>query len=156
MKSDLEKEFKEAIDKNLSKEVGTRLQERLKELEEKEERLKTVEFHLRERTTELEAATAVIYKSQDLESLISKNQSLIEDIEKRERNLELTLVKMQLEESQKRADVVTTFVSGLVRNTNFRESVFDSEMRDGYYDSQNVWRNPQNVTKSFTKDSEAE
>jgi len=79
-------------------------------------------------------------------------------LEEKERDLEVTTLTIKLEESEKRADMVQTFTSGLVRNTIIRKHILDSENIDMpmmYDNSGNqIGGGFKNTTKSYTENKE--
>jgi len=147
METQLNEDLKIAIDKHLSKEVGTRLQERFTELERKEIELKNTSEDLRLLRVSFSKLEEDIKKKERIETLISESDRKIADIEKRERDLELEKLKIKLEESEKRAEMVKEFTSGLVRNTSFRKTIFDSENQQPYTDSNGVYHYPMATSK---------
>jgi len=70
-----------------------------------------------------------------------------EKVEERERNIDLTLLTTRLAEAEKRADTVTEFTMGLVRNTTFRKNIYDNEDQAGYQDGNGNWIQPGPVNK---------
>ncbi len=62
------------------------------------------------------------------------------------------MLEYQLNSEKERTKFSTDVALGLVRNTNYRSFVFDSEMKDGYYNEKNEYIPPTNVTKTYNKD----
>ena len=154
----LKQEFDEAIDKHLSKEIGTRLQARLKDLEEKERQLEV-------RTAERDAFKKERdeWKTQvwEQDSVQKREQAAIlklEEVNKKESELEVKVLKIQLEEANKRGAWAEGLAMGLVRNTHYRKGVFDTKNENVPYSYQGGGMGVQNVqnSSSHTEDEIAE
>lgn len=74
----------------------------------------------------------------------------------RERLQEVTELKTQVVEANKRADMVVSFTSGLVRNTDFKRTVFNNEHQNGHTNSQGQWVGNQSFNSNSTEDHRAE
>lgn len=147
----LNQDLKDAIDKNLSNEMGKRLQERFKELEEKEVKLSRLEQELKNVTDERDAANETLRKIRSLEAVIEENKNLLNKVETEQRNQKIFELETKLAASEKIAQDITNITMGLVRNTSFRKSVYDSEQEfgGGHFDSNNNWIAPKNTVKNY-------
>lgn len=149
--STLNQDLKDAIDKNLSNEMGKRLQERFKELEEKESKLSQVEQELKDARFERDSANKSLNEKDSLEKLIAENTKLLSEIETEKRNQKIFELETKLAASEKIAQDITNITMGLVRNTEFRKIVYDNEQElgGGHFDSNTNWIAPKNTVKNY-------
>jgi len=132
----------EEIERSLPKQVGEALQKRLQEAEKLEGKVRVLD-------------TAINNLSEDLKKALEENSRLVEEADKvklsagflesfekilkdreeaikeRERVRDIDTLKIQLEEANKRANMVASFTASLVRNTEFRRDVFGSSTEIG-------------------------
>lgn len=127
---DLNTKIEKAIAEDLPKQVGEVLQSELKELEvlrKQSEKDKAEIKKLKEHNNEL-LSTISSHKQLDKRAKELKSRENV--LESKQRNLDLNILEIKLEEANKRADVVTQFTSGLVRNTEVRKSYFSNRSWD--------------------------
>jgi hypothetical protein len=72
------------------------------------------------------------------------------------RDFQVEQLKYQLNTEKEKSSFCMDVTKSLVRNTEYRKSIFDSEQQSGFYDANNVWRMPSPVNKSFTETKGAE
>lgn len=127
MTSALEQEMKEAIGKHLPQAVGDVLQERLKQADAdaamvvtQKERLDNLVGQIRDLEGKLNAANEELKKHG---ALATREAAVAE----KERNAEIAALKVQLEAANSNTQFAKDVALGLVRNTEFRRNVFDSE-----------------------------
>lgn len=65
-------------------------------------------------------------KAQAVKTQNEQNQKTLLDIERRERDMQLTLAQMDVQSAEKRADDIKELTALLVRNTTFRKRTMDS------------------------------
>jgi hypothetical protein len=116
----MQEELRLLIEKNLPKHVGEVLQGRLKELEEKEIELKNTKQVLSAKELGLEKAKKIASnweeKARELEALNNRKEALDE----RERNLNITILKHKLEESEKRGELAKEYLFSVFKNPTFK------------------------------------
>jgi len=145
----MEQEIKDIISKNLPQHVGDVLKERLNKADKLEAEVDYLNRVLSEANKDisnfkekLEKERQHTYSEQQLKAEWSK-------LEERERNLEVEMLKLKLEESQKRADVSTKLVETVFRSPVYRKHV--ENMTLGSYDVQGRFNQtnavPVNVTE---------
>jgi predicted RNase H-like nuclease (RuvC/YqgF family) len=145
----MEQEIKDIIAKNLPQHVGDVLKERLNKADKLEAEVDYLNRVLSEANKDisnfkekLEKERQHTYSEQQLKAEWSK-------LEERERNLEVEMLKLKLEESQKRADVSTKLVETVFRSPVYRKHV--ENMTLGSYDVQGRYNQtnavPVNVTE---------
>ena len=145
----MEQEIKDIIAKNLPQHVGDVLKERLNKADKLEAEVDYLNRVLSEANKDisnfkekLEKERQHTYSEQQLKAEWSK-------LEERERNLEVEMLKLKLEESQKRADVSTKLVETVFRSPVYRKHV--ENMTLGSYDVQGRFNQtnavPVNVTE---------
>ena len=127
MSTALDQDLKEAIGKHLPQAAGELLQERLKQADvdaalvvTQKERLDNLLGQVRELEAKLRTANEELGKHKALD----KRE---EEISTRERNAEIAMLKVQLEAANGNTQFAKDIALGLVRNTEYRRNVFDSE-----------------------------
>jgi len=123
----LEEKFSSLIKEELPGKVGDELKKVLIKAEKDAKDLNDLQLQyvkLEKKVQEYDRDLSKLQRElKEHNSLDSKLNAL----EAKERALEITILKIQLEEANKRADLISSYTSGLVRNTSFRRSIFDSE-----------------------------
>lgn len=152
----MDKEIREIIEKNLPSQVGKVLKERLEQAEKDDQSIKD----------QIKRNNKLIIQERELNKTISDYKKFDErnakldargkEISEKERNFRVAELSIKLEEANKRADVVTEFTKGLVRNTTFRKKVFDSENQNSYTDANGNTVFPTPINKSLTETKEEE
>ena len=149
-------EINAIIEKNLPAQVEEILQKQLaqgeKDAKELESTVKALEAQ-RKQTDLLEAQVNEYHKLDVRNSALELREK---EVAEKERLIELSTMKIQLEEANKRADIVINFTNGLVRNTSFRKTVFDNENQAPYMGANNQWISPTPVHKNLTETSQAD
>lgn len=139
----MNEEIKAIIEKDLPAQVGKTLQKVLLKGEEAIEQVKELKEELR---IEKGIVTNRDLKIDNYKALDTRNEGL-EAREKvvadKEIKLEIEMLKVQLTESEKRADMVKEFTSGLVRNTTFRKTAFGTTNVSGAMNPQGYQEPPQ-------------
>ena len=127
MNTALDQDLKEAIGKHLPQAAGELLQERLKQADAdaatvvtQKERLDNLLGQVRE----LEAKLRTVNEELGKHKALDKRE---EEISARERNAEIAMLRVQLEAANTNTQFAKDVALGLVRNTEYRRSVFDSE-----------------------------
>lgn len=116
----MEKEIEEIIAKNLPLHVGEVLKSRLEEATKDATRLaeciKDVE--------KLERANKILVEMVSEQDSIKKDQKateqLKEELKEKERNLQITILTLQVEEANKRADLAKEFTFAVFKNPTFK------------------------------------
>ena len=145
----MENEIKDIINKNLPAQVGDLLKARLEQAVKDAETVKGLEQALERREKDIIALNLKIEDYKKLNYTAESLKDKDEKLKERERLLELTLLKLQLEEANKRSDIVINFTNNLVRNTSFRKSVFENQNTSGYSDRNGNWISPQSDSKNI-------
>ena len=127
MNTALDQDLKEAIGKHLPQAAGELLQERLKQADAdaamvvtQKERLDNLLGQIRDLEGKLNAANEELKKHG---ALATREAAVAE----KERNAEIAALKVQLEAANSNTQFAKDVALGLVRNTEFRRNVFDSE-----------------------------
>ena len=145
----MEQEIKDIITKNLPQHVGDVLKSRLADADRLEYEVVKLESalssaqkdieHLKEKLQEERNHT---YSEQQLKTELFR-------VEERERKLEMEILKLKLDESEKRADISTRLVETVFRSPVYRKHV--ENMTLGSYDNQGRYNQtsavPVNVTE---------
>lgn len=149
----LEEKFSSLIKEELPGKVGAELKEVLIKAEQDAKQIVTLEKTIADDTIKLNK----LYESEaNLKTQLEQHKSLdtkLANLEVKERALEITVLKIQLEEANKRADMVQNFTAGLVRNVEFRRTLSDFKSYPGHidqYGSQQYVNSSQNSEETKT------
>ncbi len=157
------KEIQEIIEKDLPKQVGETLRGVLEQGEKDAERVKELENDLYTKDLHIEALNAQIseqdgklreYRKFDQRNIDLDNRTI--ELGNAERALKVQIMEIKVEEAEKRANMVMDFATGLVRNTEFKRRVFESQDQSQHTDvnGYNNWQPP--LTKSVDTNETAE
>ena len=152
----MDDEIKKIIEKNLPAQVGETLQKRLREAEEDKQ---LVEFQIDKISILEKTINDLNSNLREYEKLDERNDKLTtreNAVGIKETKQKVDELEIRLEESNKRADMVVNFTSGLVRNTNFRKTIYDSETQMPYTDSNGIYHSPMPVNKNYDENTSAE
>ena len=153
----LSKELEEVFKKQLSQEASATLRTLLEEGEEykrdadnsKELLLQkdSVINSLQKDITNLNQKIKIYSDlSLDKAKLEAMEQSLLE----KERNMKISILEVKLDESNKRGEMVCEFTRGLVRNVEFRDSLFGTKTHSDYNSQTGA---NHSINDTITKDS---
>lgn len=154
----LEEKFSSLIKEELPGKVGSELKEVLIKAEKDAKDLKDLQLQYVKLEKRVQDYDKELSK---LQFVLKEHDSLdakLANLEAKERALEITILKIQLEEANKRADMVQNFTTGLVRNIEFRKNIIDScgtqvPVSDQYG---NVRMEYSNTTKNYDEFKKAE
>lgn len=152
----MNQEIEEIIKKNLPAQVGEVLK---KQLDQAEKDAATV-IHQKERIeqqqTEINALSVKLQKHYDLDQREAEIKTRELNVSDKERAIEVFALQIRLEEANKRAELISGFTAALVRNTEFRKTIFDSETQSPFQDVNGTWHYPSPTSKSHTENKTAE
>lgn len=151
-----EQEIQEIIKKNLPAQVGDVLKTRLEQAERdansvanQREQIISKEATIKELEEQLEK-----YRKFDI-----RNDGLDKrevELNKIKHDLDLEILKAELVNEKDKSVFAKSIALGLVRNTEYRKTIFDSENQAPYYDSNNNWIQPMPVNKNLDEKKSAE
>lgn len=150
---DLREQIQIAIDKDLPKQVGDTLKKRLEEADQTEKELKRVTAALQTRDLTIVNLNKTI---DDLTIRVSNEQDLVareKQVNNRENKLEITLLQVQLESEKEKSKFGFDVSLGLVRNTQFRRNLTDSQTLPSIMSPQG-YSVPQNTFQNSTETKE--
>ena len=124
--NDLLKDHEELFKKHLPQQVGEILQSELLRLKELDSKFKFLQEKHEFACESLRKANDKISEFTAMGEMISKNEALLTDIEKRERNLQVEILTIKLVEAERRADVIQNLSNTVFRNANVQKSVFEN------------------------------
>jgi len=85
--------------------------------------------------------------------------ALLEEREKKlieaERNLKIATLEFKLGSERDKTQFSKDIALGLVRNTEYRKHIYDSEQQTGYYDGTGRWIQPSPINKSLEEKGSA-
>lgn len=139
------------IEANLPKQVGEVLQKRLQELEEKEEQLIKANELISKQSVEISELTSRVTSKEHLDKQYEVLEVNLAKLVEDKRNLKVEKLEFQLASERDKTQFSKEVALGLVRNTEFRKTVFDSENQEGYYDGNGNWVQPNPVNKNLTE-----
>jgi hypothetical protein len=149
-------EIRKILEKELSAEAGSVLKAvleqgeldaaNLKDLEKKHQVVMAEKSDLEQRLN--------VYKSCDIRNagLEAREKAL----ELKERDVEIDILKLQLAVEKEKTEFVRGVSMGLVRNIEYRKSVFENEHTPSHNNNAGHWVADLNKSKSFTEEKKAE
>lgn len=154
----LEEKFSSLIKEELPGKVGSELKEVLIKAEKDAKDLKDLQLQYVKLEKKVQDYDKDLSK---LQSELNQHQTLdakLANLEDKEKALEITILKIQLEEANKRASMVQDFTSGLVRNVEFRKQIIDSNSKQVPITDQygNMRMEYANTTKSYDETKRTE
>jgi hypothetical protein len=148
MNTDLE--IQEIIKKNLPQQVGDVLKVRL----EQAEKDANLVVQLKNKISQLEESVKKQLDLLDEYELLDRRNSKLDEREvllnKKQHDLDLEILQQKFENEKDKSDFAKSLALGLVRNTEFRKSVYDTENQAGYSSGTN-WIQPTPIHKSLTE-----
>ncbi len=123
----MEQEIEEIIKKNLPAHVGETLKKVLEKAKIDSEKVDNLDKALTQRFSEIVALKSQISEYEKYDVRNTKIEEREQKVQEQERSLEITILKVKLEESEKRADQVSEYTKGLVRNIEFRKTIYDNQ-----------------------------
>ncbi len=145
----MEQEIKEIIAKNLPQHVGDVLKSRLADADRLEYEVTKLESSLSAAQKDIEYLKEKLEKERQHTYSEEQLKSELFRVEERERKLEMEMLKLKLDESEKRADISTRLVETVFRSPVYRKHV--ENMTLGSYDVQGRYNQtnavPVNVTE---------
>ena len=128
----MEQEIKEIITKNLPQHVGDVLKERLNKADKLEKEVDYLNKVLAEAQKDIEHLKEKLQEERNHTYSEQQLKTELFRVEERERKLEMEILKLKLEESEKRADISTKLVETVFRSPVYRKHV--ENMTLGSYD----------------------
>lgn len=150
----MEKEFEEIIKKNLPAQVGEVLKIRLEQADKDAIQVKQQGESLKKKELESLALQQKIDKYVAYDSRNASLDGREKVIQEKERNLEIETLKFQLSAEKEKTDFSKQVALGLVRNMEYRKTVFDSENKP--YQDQHGYTQYGNTTKNLEEKKNAE
>lgn len=151
----METEIKAIIEKNLPAQVGDVLKLRLEQAEKDVVKVKQQEEALQSKNvtiTGLEKQVADYKKFDERNATLEAREKAVAD---GERNLKVATLEFQLTAEKEKTQFSKDVALGLVRNTEFRKHIFDSENQQGYQGANGQWIYPTPVNKSLDENKTA-
>jgi hypothetical protein len=145
-----ELEIQEIIKKNLPQHVGDVLKVRLEQAEKDAKRIIQLESNISQLEDSVKKQSV---KLNEYELLNDRNSKLNERevlLNKKQHDLDLEILQQKFENEKDKSEFAKSIALGLVRNTDFRKTVFDSENQQGYMQG-GVWVQPTPVNKSLNE-----
>ena len=148
-----EQELQEVLKKNLPQHVGDTLKARLEQADKDEKTVKTLEGTISNLNKEISEFKDIIRKYQKLDERYEALNSREKELETKERNLEIETLKYQLQSEKDKTAFSQKVASGLVRNTEYRKTIFDSENKGGMgvMDSNGMYHYPMASSKNYNE-----
>jgi len=141
-------EIKAIIEKSLPAQVGEVLRTALEQGKKDAERVKQLETdneRIRSERHRLQEAVNSYQKFDERNSGLDKREA---DLNEGNRNLKVETLKFQLLAEQEKTEFAKSVALGLVRNTEYKRTIFDSQSEPG----KDQWGNYITTTKSQNSD----
>ena len=151
----LEQEMQEVIKKNLPAHVGDALKERLEQAEKDAIKVTQLEEALQSKNVTIIGLEKQVADYQKFDERNATLETREKAVSEDERNLKITILEFQLNAEKEKTQFSKDVALGLVRNTEFRKHVFDSENQNGYTGANGQWVQPTPVNKSLDESKNA-
>lgn len=124
---ELEKEIQESIKKNLPQQVGEVLKGRLEQADKDSAEVKRLDELVGQYASDKAALEKRIEEYEKFDERNANLNSREKELETERNNLELEKLKYQLQSEKDKTAFSQNVALGLVRNTEYRKNIFDSE-----------------------------
>jgi len=141
-------EIEEIISKNLPAQVGDVLKQRLTQADALENEVKQLREYKISHEATIKGLRAEIDKYIAFDNRNSALDAREKELAQRELNLGLEILKYQLASEKEKTEFTKTVALGLVRNTEYRKTIFDSEAQAPFVDANGNWQYPQPTSKN--------
>lgn len=151
----MEAEIKAIIEKSLPAQVGEVLKKRLQQAEQDaisvkdlQEQTIILKKHCTDYVNEINQYKKLDERNAAIEA---RERAVIEG----ERNLQISHLQFQLSAEKSKAEFSRDLAMGLVRNVEYRNSIYSNENQSGFNDSNGRWITPGPIQKSINEDKSA-
>ena len=144
-------EIEEIISKNLPAQVGDVLKQRLAQADAYEAEVKSLRENKISNEATIKGLHAEIERYMAFDNRNAAIDAREKELDNKERNLKIAELEFKLASEKEKTQFTQSVAMGLVRNTEYRKSIHDSETKDGYYDANGNYVMPVNTTKSYTE-----
>jgi hypothetical protein len=141
-------EFEEIIKKNLPAQVGEVLKKRLEQAEADANQVKNLEAQLVSRNNHVTGLEAKINEYKKLDERNAGLEAREKKVEIDERDLKVKTLEVQLGAAQNNSQFAKDVALGLVKNVEYKRSVFGTENPSGFTDANGRYVQPSSVSKS--------
>jgi len=149
----MEKEIKEIIEKNLPAQVGMVLRERLEKAERDENEIELLLSAASERKEEIAGLKRIISEYQEFDTRNATLEKREKDVSERERQAEIEKLKYELQTEKDKTQFTKDVTMGLVRNTEYKRTLFDTKNGPGGVDQ---YGNQHHINSSQSSDETKE
>lgn len=151
----MEKEIEEIIKKNLPAQVGETLRKTLQQGEQYKAELDVTLGSLEIEKKKVISLSQQVeqYKVNDTRNLTLEAREL--KVREDERNLKVSTLEFQLASEKEKTQFSKEVALSLVRNTEYRKTIFNNENQQGYMGPNGVWVQPTPISKNLTEDKSA-
>lgn len=150
-----EEEIAEIIKKNLPAHVGEVLKERLEQADKDTVKLKQQETALAEKNNKITSLEKTIEEYKQFDTRNAAITDRENKVTEAERNLKIATLEFQLQSEKDKTTFTRDITLGLVRNIEYRKTIFDSQSINGRYDDKGNYIQPYSETKNHTEDKSA-
>lgn len=149
----MDQEINEIIKKNLPAQVGEVLKQRLEQAERDATDLKKYAADLAEANATVSELKIMLVRHKSLDERAEALTAREIAVDVLERAQKISQLQYELESEKQKTDFVKNVALGLVRNTEYRKNIFDSETQSGHYNENGMWIQPTPVNKAFEEKS---
>lgn len=150
------KEMEEIIKKNLPAQVGEVLSKELERLYKVETEHNYYKDIVSKNDVEIKELRSKLEEHRVLDAKLKTIEEAQEKLNNETRDLKVKILEYQLEAEKDKTDFTKNVALGLVRNTEFKKSIFDNEIQQPYTDSNGVYHYPTPISKSLIETKKAE
>lgn len=146
----MELEIQEIIKKNLPQHLGDILKTRLEQADKDAEKIIKLNSEIDILQKEILDKNLIIENYKKNDSFYLQINEREQHLNKLQYDLELTILKEKLNSAESKSEFAKSVALGLVRNIEFRKTVFDSENQMPYY-SGSTYIQPSPINKNLTE-----
>jgi len=152
----MQEEFKAIIEKNLPAQVGEVLKTRLEKADRDSNTVKVQNDQIGKLKETVDSLENTIREYREFDKRNSELETRLREVADKERNVKIATLEYQLNSEKEKTQFSKDVALGLVRNTTYRENIFDNDFVNGYTDTNGRWVDSVNKNKTITKDNTSE
>lgn len=152
----MELEIQEIIKKNLPAHVGDVLKKRLEQADADASELKNYKEAVVSRDKTITEQQKKIEEYKQFDDRNIKLEAREKTVAEQERNLRISTLEYELKSEKEKTALITSVAMGLVRNTEYKRSIWDSERQNPYQGGHGNMVYPTSVDKHFDETKKAE
>ncbi len=149
-------EIRLIVEKNLPAQVGDVLKVTLDQAKKDAQLVELYRTQIKSFEETIREKNSIIDEFKKMETRNAALDVRENSIKEKERVFSILELEYKLASEKEKTEFTKSIAMGLVKNTEYRKTIFDSENSAGYTDSNGVFHYPAPVSKSFIETKHAE